>query len=77
MYTDADLKRELRERQSTTSLALLTNGVATHWDISKQSEQTGAITSTALIPLHKGIIKVNDIQNFSLFIDYDIGQPFT
>eukprot|EP00957_Ditylum_brightwellii_P145607 11086589-Ditylum_brightwellii.AAC.1 len=36
MYSDADLARDLRERRSTTSIALLINGVATHWDISKQ-----------------------------------------
>eukprot|EP00957_Ditylum_brightwellii_P172956 13168048-Ditylum_brightwellii.AAC.1 len=35
MYKDANLARELRERRSPTSIALLTNGVATHWDISK------------------------------------------
>eukprot|EP00957_Ditylum_brightwellii_P101367 7725226-Ditylum_brightwellii.AAC.1 len=35
IYSDAGLARELRERRSTISIALLTNGVATHWDISK------------------------------------------
>eukprot|EP00957_Ditylum_brightwellii_P010690 809325-Ditylum_brightwellii.AAC.1 len=39
-YTDAVLARELRERRSTNSIALLTNGVATHWEISKQPEPT-------------------------------------
>eukprot|EP00957_Ditylum_brightwellii_P071100 5403965-Ditylum_brightwellii.AAC.1 len=36
MYSNADLERELRERRSTASIILLTNGIATHWDISKQ-----------------------------------------
>eukprot|EP00957_Ditylum_brightwellii_P095848 7302756-Ditylum_brightwellii.AAC.1 len=45
MYSDADLAREVRERRSTTSIALLINGVATHWDISKQGEPTGATTN--------------------------------
>eukprot|EP00957_Ditylum_brightwellii_P174761 13306731-Ditylum_brightwellii.AAC.2 len=44
MYSDADLARELRERRSTTSLALLPNEVAIHCDISKQGESTGATT---------------------------------
>eukprot|EP00957_Ditylum_brightwellii_P015866 1195000-Ditylum_brightwellii.AAC.1 len=35
MYSDRDLSRELRERRSTTSIALLTNDVASYWDISK------------------------------------------
>eukprot|EP00957_Ditylum_brightwellii_P197299 15031554-Ditylum_brightwellii.AAC.2 len=61
MYSDADLARKLRERRSSTSLALLTNGVVTHWDISKEGELTGATASTELFALHKGIIKVNDI----------------
>eukprot|EP00957_Ditylum_brightwellii_P092981 7079541-Ditylum_brightwellii.AAC.1 len=58
MYSDADLARELRERISTTSIALLTNGVAAHWDISKQGEPTGATTSAELFALYKGILKV-------------------
>eukprot|EP00957_Ditylum_brightwellii_P150505 11460540-Ditylum_brightwellii.AAC.1 len=61
MYSDADLARELRERISITSIALLTNGVATHWDISKLGEPTGATTSAELFALHKGVIKVSDI----------------
>eukprot|EP00957_Ditylum_brightwellii_P070597 5363846-Ditylum_brightwellii.AAC.1 len=77
MYSDADLARELRERRSTTSITLLTNGVATHWDISKQGEPTGATTSAELFVLHKGIIKVSDICNFSLSIGYSIGDPST
>eukprot|EP00957_Ditylum_brightwellii_P089935 6849237-Ditylum_brightwellii.AAC.1 len=36
MYSDADLARELRKRRSTTSIVLFTNGVATHWNNSKQ-----------------------------------------
>eukprot|EP00957_Ditylum_brightwellii_P104573 7968478-Ditylum_brightwellii.AAC.1 len=57
MYSDSDLARYLRERRSTTSIALLTNSVATHWDISKQGEPTGATTSVELFVLHKGITK--------------------
>eukprot|EP00957_Ditylum_brightwellii_P196079 14939412-Ditylum_brightwellii.AAC.1 len=57
MYSDADLARELRERRSTISIALFTNGVATHWDISKQGEPTGDTTSAELFALHKGILK--------------------
>eukprot|EP00957_Ditylum_brightwellii_P009519 718464-Ditylum_brightwellii.AAC.1 len=56
-YTNADLARELRERRSTTSIALLTNGVATHWETSKQSEPTGATFSAKLFALHKGVSK--------------------
>eukprot|EP00957_Ditylum_brightwellii_P074054 5626981-Ditylum_brightwellii.AAC.1 len=56
-YTDADLARELRERRSTTSIALLTNGVVTHWEISKQAEPTGATSSAELFALHKGVSK--------------------
>eukprot|EP00957_Ditylum_brightwellii_P049743 3772445-Ditylum_brightwellii.AAC.1 len=77
MSTGADLARELRERRSTTSLTPLTNRVTTHWDISKQSEPTGTTTSTEIFALHKGIIKVNDIQNFSSFIGYAIEKPST
>eukprot|EP00957_Ditylum_brightwellii_P000701 55328-Ditylum_brightwellii.AAC.1 len=57
MYSDADLARALRERRSTTSIALLTNGVATRWDISKHGEPTGATTSAEFFALHKGILK--------------------
>eukprot|EP00957_Ditylum_brightwellii_P056554 4287695-Ditylum_brightwellii.AAC.1 len=57
MYSDADLARESRERRSTTSIVLLTYGVATHWDISKQGEPTGATTRKELFTLHKGILK--------------------
>eukprot|EP00957_Ditylum_brightwellii_P034233 2595627-Ditylum_brightwellii.AAC.1 len=56
-YTDADLAQELQERRSTTSIALFTNGVATHWEISKQSEPTGATSSAELFTLHKGVSK--------------------
>eukprot|EP00957_Ditylum_brightwellii_P194103 14782476-Ditylum_brightwellii.AAC.1 len=77
MYSDVDLARELRERRSTTYIALLTNGVATHWDNSKQSELTGATTSAELFVLHKGIIKVNGICNYSSSIGYSIGEPST
>eukprot|EP00957_Ditylum_brightwellii_P129487 9877141-Ditylum_brightwellii.AAC.1 len=77
MYSDADLARELRERRSTTSIALLTNSVATYWDISKQGKPTGATTRPELIALHKGIIKVSDIRNFSSCIGYSTGNPST
>eukprot|EP00957_Ditylum_brightwellii_P038655 2922201-Ditylum_brightwellii.AAC.1 len=77
MYLDADLARELRERRSTTSIALLTNGAATYWDISKQGEPTGTTTSAELFALHKGIIKVNDIYNFTSSIGCSIGNPST
>eukprot|EP00957_Ditylum_brightwellii_P001678 130068-Ditylum_brightwellii.AAC.1 len=77
MYSDADLTRELRERRSTASIALLTNGFATHWDISKQGEPTGATTSAELFAIHKGILKVSDIHNFSSSIGYSIGNPTT
>eukprot|EP00957_Ditylum_brightwellii_P131904 10058501-Ditylum_brightwellii.AAC.1 len=63
MYSDADLSRELRERRSTTSISLLTNGVATYWDISKQSKPTGATNSAELFALHKGVLKASDIRN--------------
>eukprot|EP00957_Ditylum_brightwellii_P184837 14078061-Ditylum_brightwellii.AAC.1 len=77
MYLDADLAIELRERRSTTSIALLTNGVATNWDISRQGEPTGATTSTKLFALQKGILNVSDICNFSSTIGYSIGEPST
>eukprot|EP00957_Ditylum_brightwellii_P163803 12470695-Ditylum_brightwellii.AAC.1 len=77
MYSDTDLARELRERISTTSIALLTSGVATYWDISKQGEPTGATISADLFALYKGIIKVSDIYNFSSSIGYAIGEPST
>eukprot|EP00957_Ditylum_brightwellii_P158575 12070381-Ditylum_brightwellii.AAC.1 len=38
MYSDANIAGDIRERSSTTSLALLTNGVVKHWDISKHGE---------------------------------------
>eukprot|EP00957_Ditylum_brightwellii_P171974 13093535-Ditylum_brightwellii.AAC.1 len=75
IYLDADLARALRDRRSTTSIALLTNGAATHWNISKQGEPTGATTSTYIFVLHKGIIKASDIHNFSTSIGYSIGEP--
>eukprot|EP00957_Ditylum_brightwellii_P125703 9581622-Ditylum_brightwellii.AAC.1 len=71
------MARELRERRSTTSIALLTNGVATHWDISKQGKPTGATASVELFALHKGILKISDICNFSSTIGYSIGDPST
>eukprot|EP00957_Ditylum_brightwellii_P203879 15336637-Ditylum_brightwellii.AAC.1 len=77
MYSDADLARELRERISTTYIALLTNGVATHWDILKQGEPTCAITSAELFALHKGILKDSDIHNFSSSIGCSIGELST
>eukprot|EP00957_Ditylum_brightwellii_P138316 10541949-Ditylum_brightwellii.AAC.1 len=77
MYSDADLARELRKRRSTTSIALLTNGIAIHWDISKQGEPTGATSSAELFALHKGILKVSDIRNFSSTIGYSIVEPST
>eukprot|EP00957_Ditylum_brightwellii_P056981 4318416-Ditylum_brightwellii.AAC.1 len=77
MYSDTDLARELRERRSTISFALLTNGLTTYWDISKQGEPTSATTSAELFALHKGIIKVSDICNFSSSIGYSIVEPST
>eukprot|EP00957_Ditylum_brightwellii_P169397 12892996-Ditylum_brightwellii.AAC.1 len=77
MYSDADLARELRERRSTISIALLTNDVATHWDISKHGKPTGATTSAESFALHKGILKVSDIRNFSSSIGYSIGDLST
>eukprot|EP00957_Ditylum_brightwellii_P014581 1098599-Ditylum_brightwellii.AAC.1 len=77
MYSDAELARGLREMRSTISIALLTNGVATHWDISKQGESTGATTSAELFALHKGTLKISDICNFSSSIGYSIGEPST
>eukprot|EP00957_Ditylum_brightwellii_P123585 9422322-Ditylum_brightwellii.AAC.1 len=61
--------------QNTSTLH--TNGVATHWDISKQAEPTGTTRSAELVALHKGIIKVNDIQHLSSSISYAIGEPST
>eukprot|EP00957_Ditylum_brightwellii_P209603 15362422-Ditylum_brightwellii.AAC.2 len=75
MYSDEDLAREQREKRSITLIALLTSGVATHWDISKQGEPTSATTSTELFALHKGAIKGSDICNFSSSIQYAIGKP--
>eukprot|EP00957_Ditylum_brightwellii_P008778 665546-Ditylum_brightwellii.AAC.1 len=77
MYSDADLARELRERRSTTCITLLTNGVAIHWDIFKQGKPTGDTTSAELFALHKGILKVSNICNFSSSIGYSIGNPST
>eukprot|EP00957_Ditylum_brightwellii_P157286 11970136-Ditylum_brightwellii.AAC.1 len=57
MYSDADLARESRESISTTSIVFLTNGVATHWDISKQGKPTRATTSAELFALNKGVLK--------------------
>eukprot|EP00957_Ditylum_brightwellii_P089398 6806968-Ditylum_brightwellii.AAC.1 len=74
-YTDADLARELRERRSSPSIALLTNGVATHWEISKQSESIGATSSAELFTFHKGVSKVSDLRNSSSSIGYPIGDP--
>eukprot|EP00957_Ditylum_brightwellii_P010194 770433-Ditylum_brightwellii.AAC.1 len=54
MYSDANLDRELRERRFTTSIALLTNDVATHWDVSMKGDTTGVTTSAGLFTLHKG-----------------------
>eukprot|EP00957_Ditylum_brightwellii_P030892 2340920-Ditylum_brightwellii.AAC.2 len=74
LYSDADLAREFRERRSTTSITLLTNGVATHWDISKQGKPIGATTSAGLSALHKGVLKVSDTRNVSLSLGYPIGE---
>eukprot|EP00957_Ditylum_brightwellii_P014438 1087388-Ditylum_brightwellii.AAC.1 len=73
----ADLARELRERRSTNSIALLTNGVAIYRDISKQGEPTGANTSAELFACHKGILKISDIHNFSSSIGYSIRDQST
>eukprot|EP00957_Ditylum_brightwellii_P136691 10423834-Ditylum_brightwellii.AAC.1 len=51
MYSDANLVRESRERRSTTSIALLTNGAATHWDISKQGFSRPVTSATSALPL--------------------------
>eukprot|EP00957_Ditylum_brightwellii_P093333 7107357-Ditylum_brightwellii.AAC.1 len=75
IYSDVDLARELRERRSTTSIDLLTNGVATHLDIFNQGEPTGATTNVEIFALHKGIIKASDIRNFSSSIGCSIGDP--
>eukprot|EP00957_Ditylum_brightwellii_P034170 2589335-Ditylum_brightwellii.AAC.1 len=56
-YTDADLAKRLWERRSTTSIALLTNGVTIHLEIFKQSKPTGATSSAELFALHKGVSK--------------------
>eukprot|EP00957_Ditylum_brightwellii_P210201 15364666-Ditylum_brightwellii.AAC.2 len=40
-------------------------------------EPTGATASTKLFALHKGVIKVSDICNFSSSIGYAIGEPST
>eukprot|EP00957_Ditylum_brightwellii_P197239 15027184-Ditylum_brightwellii.AAC.1 len=77
MYSDADLARELRKRRSTTSIALYTNVVAAHWDISKQDKSIGATISADLFILHKGIIKISDICNFSSSIGYSLEDPST
>eukprot|EP00957_Ditylum_brightwellii_P054210 4106077-Ditylum_brightwellii.AAC.1 len=77
MYSDADLARKLKERRSTTSIALVTNGIATHWDILKQGGHIGAATSIELFARHKGIFKVSDIHNFSSSIGYSIEDPST
>eukprot|EP00957_Ditylum_brightwellii_P179039 13637915-Ditylum_brightwellii.AAC.1 len=63
--------------RSTTSIVLLTNVVATHWDIFKYGEPTGATTRTELFVLHKSILKVSDIGNFSSSVGYSIGEPST
>eukprot|EP00957_Ditylum_brightwellii_P185693 14138309-Ditylum_brightwellii.AAC.1 len=52
MYSDADLVKELRERRSATSIALLTNGVATHWNITKQGT-IKAIISDQVTTTHR------------------------
>eukprot|EP00957_Ditylum_brightwellii_P166151 12649388-Ditylum_brightwellii.AAC.1 len=75
MYSNANLARELRERISTASIALLTNGVDTRWDISKQGEPTCATASAECFALHNGILKVSDICNFSSSIGYSIEDP--
>eukprot|EP00957_Ditylum_brightwellii_P027140 2052201-Ditylum_brightwellii.AAC.1 len=49
--------------------------VGTHWDISKQGEPTAATFSAELFALHKGVIKVSDIRNFSSSLGYSIGKP--
>eukprot|EP00957_Ditylum_brightwellii_P164233 12503550-Ditylum_brightwellii.AAC.1 len=72
--SDVDLGKELRDRRSTTSLALLANEVVTRWDILKQGKPTGATTRAELFALHKGVFEVKYIRNFSASIGYAIGE---
>eukprot|EP00957_Ditylum_brightwellii_P064732 4912847-Ditylum_brightwellii.AAC.1 len=75
MHSDTDIARELRERRLTTSIAIVTNGKATHWDISKQGKPTGATTSAELFAFYKAVLKFSDIRNFSSSLGYPNGKP--
>eukprot|EP00957_Ditylum_brightwellii_P001352 105795-Ditylum_brightwellii.AAC.1 len=47
-YYDTDLDWDLRDRRFTSSIIIATNKVATHYEISKQPEPTGATASAEL-----------------------------
>eukprot|EP00957_Ditylum_brightwellii_P134403 10246565-Ditylum_brightwellii.AAC.1 len=60
-YNDADLAQDVRDRKSTSSIAIITNKVVTHLKISKQPEPTGATASAELCSADKGIAKAVDV----------------
>eukprot|EP00957_Ditylum_brightwellii_P056743 4300266-Ditylum_brightwellii.AAC.1 len=69
-YDDADLAQDLRYRRSASFILIITNQVATHWEISKQHKLTGVASSSELCIAYKGIVKAVDIRNFSASIGY-------
>eukprot|EP00957_Ditylum_brightwellii_P108465 8273288-Ditylum_brightwellii.AAC.1 len=44
-YNDADPACTLRDKRSISSIIIITNHIATHWEISKQLEPTSVTTS--------------------------------
>eukprot|EP00957_Ditylum_brightwellii_P095580 7280587-Ditylum_brightwellii.AAC.1 len=76
-YDGVDLIHGLRDRRSISSIVITTNQVATHLEIFKQSEPTGATTSAELYSSDKGIIKSVDVRHFDSSIGYPICEPTT
>eukprot|EP00957_Ditylum_brightwellii_P162675 12387785-Ditylum_brightwellii.AAC.1 len=74
-YNDADLAHDLCDQQSTTSIVLLVNGIATHWYCDKQPEPTGATSGSELVALCSGVICTSDARNFAISLGYPIGKP--
>eukprot|EP00957_Ditylum_brightwellii_P076419 5807849-Ditylum_brightwellii.AAC.1 len=71
-YNDADLACDLRNQQSTTSIVLLINGVATHWYCGKQPEPTVATSGSELVALHSSVIGTSNARNFAISLGYPI-----
>ena len=75
IYDTANLAQDLRGRRSNSSIVITANQVATHWEISKQPEPTGATTSADLCSADKDIVKAVDVRHFSTSTGCPIYEP--